>query len=131
MSTGQKIKELRLKRNLTQEYMAAQIGITAQGYGKIENEKAEVTLSNLKKIAKELGVSVGHLAEDEALVYNNYGDIKDGGNGTVTSQTITTYHQENAQIVEMLQNELKFWKEKYEQDMNYYKTLIEKFLEQK
>ena len=37
---GQKVKELREKRNYTQEYMAEQLGITQGSYSKIEQNKS-------------------------------------------------------------------------------------------
>lgn len=79
MGIGHKIREVRLKRNLTQEFIAHRIGITPQAYCKMESGKTDVSVSKLKKIAKELGVTVGLLADDEGVVVNNYGEVKDGG----------------------------------------------------
>ena len=54
---GQKIKSLREKRNYTQEYMAEQLGITQSSYSKLEQDKSDLPVSRLFKIAEILEVN--------------------------------------------------------------------------
>lgn len=124
MSIGQKIKDYRLQRNLTQEYMAQRLQMTTQGYGKIENDKTDVSLSRLQKIAEELGVSLGALTSNETIIANNYGEIKDQGR-------VAAYYLENSTALQILQDELALWKKKHEDDVNYYRALLDKLLKDK
>ncbi len=45
---GEKIKKIRELKNYTQEYMAAQIGITQAGYSKIERGESDVPMSAIR-----------------------------------------------------------------------------------
>ena len=61
MDVHEKIKVMRLFKDLTQEEMAEQLGYSVQGYAKIERGETEPTLSKLEEIAKEFGVSLQDL----------------------------------------------------------------------
>lgn len=52
------IRELREQRNWTQEYMAEQLGLTRNGYAKIERGESTPSLERLDDIAKVLDVRV-------------------------------------------------------------------------
>lgn len=52
------IRELREQRNWTQEYMAEQLGLTRNGYAKIERGESTPSLERLDEIAKLFGISV-------------------------------------------------------------------------
>jgi len=54
---AQFIKKLRLKHNLTQEYLAKELGITRQTYFQIEKGGRELTISEAKKLATVFGLS--------------------------------------------------------------------------
>jgi len=41
---GEKIRELREKRNFTQEFMAQELDLTPNGYGKVTFDKLEKTV---------------------------------------------------------------------------------------
>ena len=58
---GSRIKALRNARNLTQEQVAAQIGVSRQKYARIESGVNSVTLDILSKVAEVLGVTVGDI----------------------------------------------------------------------
>lgn len=58
---GSRIKSLRSAKNLTQEQMADQIGISRQKYARIENGTNNITLEILSKIANILDVTVGDI----------------------------------------------------------------------
>jgi len=69
---GQKIKKLRELRNYTQEYMAKRLGLSLNGYGKIEREETELTLRRLQEISQILEVKVFDLLDfDENKVIFN------------------------------------------------------------
>lgn len=60
---GKRIKELRKKRNLTQEQLAELIGIFQKQIGNIETGTTFTTMGNLEKLAQVLGVEVSELFE--------------------------------------------------------------------
>lgn len=51
MKVGDNIKKLRELRNYTQQYLADQLEISLSGYGKIERNETDVSLSRLQQIA--------------------------------------------------------------------------------
>lgn len=81
---GQKVKELREKRNYTQEYMAEQLGITQGSYSKIEQNKSNPPISRLLKIAAILEINTDEYSElvgtNERTVFtnNNYKKQQNG-----------------------------------------------------
>lgn len=58
---GSRIKALRCSKNLTQEYIANQIGISRQKYARIESGVNNITLEMLSKIADVLDVAVSDI----------------------------------------------------------------------
>ena len=61
MDIGNKIKHLRLKLNLTQEGLAAKLGISAQSVSKWENGITMPDITLLPLLSGELGVSIDEL----------------------------------------------------------------------
>ncbi|MDD6233806.1 MAG: helix-turn-helix transcriptional regulator [Lachnospiraceae bacterium] len=60
---GNRIKELRNARNLTQEQVAEQIGVSRQKYARIESGTNSISLDILSRIASALEVSVGDITK--------------------------------------------------------------------
>lgn len=60
---GNRIKALRNAKNLTQEQIADQIGISRQKYARIESGVNSITLDILSKVAEVLGVTVGDITK--------------------------------------------------------------------
>ena len=58
---GNKVREERLKRNLSQEKLAEIIGIHRTYIGMIERAEKNITLSNIEKIAKALKLQISDL----------------------------------------------------------------------
>lgn len=75
---GGRIKELRCAKNLTQEQIADQIGVSRQKYARIENGANSITLDMLSGIAKVLDVTVGDITkvldESPAVSYRAGGE---------------------------------------------------------
>ena len=63
-SIGQKIKTIRLQRELTQENLAYDLGITKGAYSKIETDITNVSINRLKEIAKILEVDIVDFFQD-------------------------------------------------------------------
>lgn len=60
---GQQIRKIRVKREITQEYMAEKLNLSETHYCKIENGHRTCTLSNLISICKILDVTPNYLLE--------------------------------------------------------------------
>jgi len=71
---GHRIKKLREMRNLTQEHLAAQLGISVSGFSRIERDEVKVSGERLIRIAELLEVSVDELLRfGDGLIFNNFG----------------------------------------------------------
>lgn len=61
---GKRIREERLRLNLTQEHLAEDINISTAYLGQIERGERHITLDKLIPLAERLGVSVDFLLSD-------------------------------------------------------------------
>lgn len=71
---GQKIKELRLQQNLSQEYLAEKCDLSSAYISYVEQGKKKVSLKSIITIAQNLGVTVDMLLGDK-IKNNDYLDI--------------------------------------------------------
>jgi transcriptional regulator with XRE-family HTH domain len=60
-SFGIRLKELRLKRDLSQEALANEADVPISQIGRIERGEVNTTICTLKKLANALGVSMSDL----------------------------------------------------------------------
>ncbi len=65
MTFGQKLKELRTKKNLTQKDLADKLNVTYQTVSKWENETNEPDFATLKQLAKLFDCSVDYLIDED------------------------------------------------------------------
>jgi len=61
---GEIIRKLRRERNLTQEELAEQIGVTYQAVSKWESGASDPSTTNLMALAKLFGVSAEELLKE-------------------------------------------------------------------
>lgn len=61
---GEKVKEYRLKQNLTQEELADMVNLHRTYISLIERGLKNITLLNILKITKALKINVSNLLED-------------------------------------------------------------------
>ena len=61
LKLGQRIKELRLKKGLSQEKFALLIDMDRTYYASVESGKRNISLNNIEKIANGLEVSLDEL----------------------------------------------------------------------
>ena len=61
---GNKVREERLRRNLSQEELAEQAGVHRTYIGMIERAEKNITLENIDKIAKALKMKISDLFYD-------------------------------------------------------------------
>ena len=60
---GKKIKQLRLKKGLSQEKFAREIGMDRTYFASVEAGKRNISICNIKKIADGLEISLSELFE--------------------------------------------------------------------
>lgn len=58
---GEKVREERLKRGFSQEELAAKAGVHRTYIGMIERGEKNITLINIKKVAKALDLAIDKL----------------------------------------------------------------------
>lgn len=61
---GQRVKDERLKQGLSQENLAIKAGVHRTYIGMIERAEKNITLINIEKIAKALGMSISDLLDE-------------------------------------------------------------------
>jgi transcriptional regulator with XRE-family HTH domain len=113
MSIGNNVKKIRELKNLKQEYLAKQIGVSRRYYMMMENEEVEIKKERLELISKVLDVNVSELNSfDNKKIFSHY--LSD-----------TSLNQANILILEAAN--LKKEKEFFEKQKELYeKLLIEK-----
>lgn len=62
---GQRIKEVRCEKHLTQEYLANMTGVNVSHISNIETNKVKVSLTLLVNICNALDVTMDYLLENE------------------------------------------------------------------
>ena len=95
MTIGEKITFFRKRLNVSQEEMADRVGMTPQGYGKIERDETDVPHSRLNLICNALNTSLEDLAAyGERSVSNNTNSLI-GNNSTYQIYSDKMLAQEN------------------------------------
>jgi transcriptional regulator with XRE-family HTH domain len=73
VNVGEKIKQFRTTKGLSQKEIALSLGIDQAQYSRIESGKVEPTLSSLDKIAEALGMKLAELLDEEQILdINSY-----------------------------------------------------------
>jgi transcriptional regulator with XRE-family HTH domain len=72
MKIGQKIRKIREMKGISQEYLATQLNISPQAYGKLEREETKLDFDRLEVIAKLMEIEPLDIVNfDESHVFNN------------------------------------------------------------
>ena len=61
---GQKVRTERIKQKISQEELAERAGVHRTYIGMIERAEKNITLENIEKIAKALGLKLGSIFKD-------------------------------------------------------------------
>jgi transcriptional regulator with XRE-family HTH domain len=110
MGIGHKIKNARVIKNITQEYIAEQLGVSRRWYMKLENDEATIKEDTLHKISQILDINIDELKSfDNKKVFNSYFHDNSTNQGNV-------FYIEN--------ENLKKEKESFEKEILLYKELV-------
>lgn len=71
---GQNIRKIRRSRDLTQEYMAFEMGISQKAYSDIENSKVKINLEILTKISDILEIKPSDICSISHKCGNDFED---------------------------------------------------------
>ena len=112
---GERLKKFREMRNFTQEYVAQQLDMTPQGYGKIERNEVEVSIQRLETIAKILGTTIQDIFSfDERVIFNNT-DFKN-------NHFMSHHSSDTFEIKEVYEERIK----DLQKEITFLRTLLEK-----
>lgn len=87
-SIGQRIREIRLSRNYSQQYLAQKIGVTQKAYSKIESEETKLGVDTLKKIASILDVPIESFFDTKNKPIINDFSSRAGGDNVLYKTTL-------------------------------------------
>lgn len=100
ISPSEKIRQLRLQKDLSQENMADMLGLSTTAYGDIERGRTELSFSRLENIAKLLDISLPALLGFESKTLSETEWLRQENDRLMTA---------NAK----LQSELDLWKKRF------------------
>ena len=107
-----KIKQIRELKNVSQEFVANQLGLSIRAYSKIETGETQLTINRLNEISKALGVDpIEVLGFDDQMVFNN---CKQEGNyntfGTTHFNFPEKLMQQYEKTIAVLEDEVRLLK---------------------
>lgn len=71
LNIGENIKKFRELKGITREQMAADLGLSLSGYGKIERNEVDLTISRIQQIAQILQVEISQILNfDVSQIFN-------------------------------------------------------------
>ena len=94
-SIGQRIREIRLSRNYSQQYLAQKIGVTQKAYSKIESEETKLGVDTLKKIASILDVPIESFFDSKNKPVINDFSSRAGGDNVLYKTTLDKSLEKN------------------------------------
>lgn len=110
MKVNEKIRFLRESKNWSQEEMANKLGMSTNGYSKIERGESSLTISKLEKIVEVFGIDILEiisLGEKNVIIFKESGNNNSLNIINPTSQDliseITTLKQRIAHQNELLE----------------------------
>lgn len=113
---GNKIKNIRELKNLTQEFIAEKLDVSQAAYSRMENGETKITDEKLAQIAEILEVKPEDIkAFDSHKYFNSIGNIEGDKSGN-----------SNSIIIEASAEEIDLIKKLYEDKINLLEKLLNK-----
>ncbi len=116
MSLGKKLKQARLNKNLSQDFMAEMLEVSQKTYSNFENNKTTPNFSQIEEISKILDISILDFLEDSEK-YNFYQNNTGTNNGFVVNNF-------SEKLIEQYELRIK----KLEEENAYLKSLLDRML---
>lgn len=87
---GENLRKIREIKGIKQESVAKQLGITTNGYGKIERGETTLNIKRLEEIAEILGINALDIMQfDESVIFNINTMSNSAPNGTVNNYNLS------------------------------------------
>ena len=112
MSLGEKLKQARLTKNFSQEYMAEVLQISQKTYSNFENNKTKPDFSQIEEISKILETSILEFLTDNSFQFNTHNN-EGRNNGFVINNV-------SEKLIEQYELRIK----KLEEENKYLKSLL-------
>ena len=114
---GNKLRQLRINKGYSQEYMAEILAVSQKTYSNMENDKTSISIEVLKKIAEEYKVDMIELLSDGKVVvqHNNFSD-------TSSMQGII-YNHASDELIAQLKSRIEDLKDSLAEKEKYISTL--------
>ncbi len=103
-SIGNRIRQLRLQKHLSQEQIALRAGITTAYLGQIEREEKNPTVKLVEKISNVLEISLSELFSDQCIQISN----KDEFIESITFEISELSKKEKKEILDIVRSVIKF-----------------------
>jgi len=97
METGEKIRKIRQLKDLSQEYMAMQLGISQNHYSRLERGESKISQERLQEITNLLDVE-----EEDILSFDDYLSLNKGNSSKKIKKI--------ASIINIWENERRLYK---------------------
>jgi transcriptional regulator with XRE-family HTH domain len=92
---GGNLRKIREIKGIKQESMAKELGITTNGYGKIERGESAINIDRLEQIATILGISALDIMQfDESIIFNINTMSNSAPKGIVNNYSLTAKERE-------------------------------------
>lgn len=107
---GLRVKKIRELKNLTQEHMAHELGMSNSGYSRIERGDVDINMEKLERIAEVLGVTLDDIKNfDSESIFQNFGTARDQSFSRNTINTHVEHIEElYKQQIDNLKDEVAF-----------------------
>lgn len=116
MALGERLKQARILKNISQEYMANALNVSQKTYSNFENNKSSPSFSQIEEISKILETSVlTFLAEEKMAFYQT--NSSGANNGLVINQL-------SERLIEQYEMHIK----RLEEEVSYLKSLLDKLV---
>jgi transcriptional regulator with XRE-family HTH domain len=114
---GNKLRQLRINKGYSQEYMAEILAVSQKTYSNMENDKTSISIEALKKIAEEYRVDILKLLSDEKIVvqHNNFLDL--------SSKQEIIYNHITDELINQLKSRIEDLKNSLAEKEKYISTL--------
>ena len=114
---GNKLRQLRINKGYSQEYMAEILAVSQKTYSNMENDKSSISIEALKKIAEEYRVNILKLLSDEKIMVqqNNFLDL--------SSKQEIIYNHITDELINQLKSRIEDLKNSLAEKEKYISTL--------
>jgi transcriptional regulator with XRE-family HTH domain len=124
-TVAERLKQIRLKKNYSQEYVASKIGLSQKAYSKIENNESRLNVETLILLSDVLETPVAEFfTNSKNPILNDFSSARTGDN--------VIYKQEADKKAEELYNKLLAAKDQVirakEEEIKLLKMYLEKIL---